>query len=100
MILSGLGVIEAAYLLISIVVVFSRLFQYDPVMSFTELWIILSYMVLPVLLLKNILVGVLENKILKQNEKMWLIVRCALYIFLTFYSYPLIQAVTAATYCS
>lgn len=69
-------------------------------MSFTEAWIVLSYMVLPLLLLKNILVGVLENRILNSSEKMWLIVRCALYIFLTVYSYPLITAIANQNFCA
>jgi hypothetical protein len=91
--------LETLYLLVSLFVILGRLFPPEKILGFTEMWIIVSYMVLPVLLLKNIMVGVFENKMLTSSDKMWLMVRCALYIFLTIFSYPLVVSFTQNSMC-
>lgn len=92
--LNILHTLEAVYLFVSFVIIFGRMFPPEQVIAFTEMWIIVSYMVLPLLLLKNIMMAVFENKLLTKSNKIWLLVRCALYIFLTVFSYPLVVSFT------
>lgn len=91
LILRSLRILENVYLLTFLFIIYARAFPQESLMPFTEMWIIASYMILPLLLLKNLLVGVLSNRLLNKKEKIWLLVRCALYILLTIYSYPLIK---------
>ena len=90
LILEILKVIESIYLLTFFVIIFAYKFPPAALASFTQFWVAVSFMLLPVFLLKNIIVGVVENRLLDNKEKAWLIVRCIIYILLAIYSYPLI----------
>jgi len=85
-----LRVIETAYLLSFFFILYLRQLPHESIQTLTQGWIIASLMVLPLLILKNILVGVYRNGLLSSNQKFWLVVRSVLFILLTIYSYPLI----------
>ncbi len=87
-----LQVVESVYLLTFFVIIFANKFPQNLLQNFTQVWITISFMLLPLFLLKNILVGVLQNGLLSKNDKIWLIARCALFLLLTIYSYPLITS--------
>lgn len=88
--LSALRVLETIYLAVSLLILFSRKIPHETFQTLLSNWIYTSYLILPVLLFKNILVAVLNNGLLTQNQKMWLIVRCAMYLLLSLFAYPLI----------
>lgn len=90
--LSTLRVLETLYLLISIALIFSRNIPHEAFQAFLQDWVWSSYFILPLLLFKNIIVAVFNNGILTQNQKIWLVVRCALFVFLSIFSYPLVLA--------
>ncbi len=95
--LAVLRILETVYLLTFFFVIYARahvgiLELHDEIVTLSELWINTSYMVLPVLLFKNVLVAILNNGILTKGQKFYTLLRCAIYVALTIYSYPLILA--------
>ncbi|MBI5126618.1 MAG: hypothetical protein HZA80_02550 [Candidatus Taylorbacteria bacterium] len=95
--LSVLRVIEVLYLLTFFFVIFAQqalndVAIHDSIVMLSKIWINTSYMVLPVLLFKNVLVAILNNGILSHKAKLFILVRCAIYVVLTIYAYPLILA--------
>jgi hypothetical protein len=89
-ILHVLRIIEVIYLLTFFFVMYLRQLPHTSVQVFAYAWIGLSLMVLPLLILKNIMIALFNNGLLSTNQKIWLIVRCAIYILLATFSYPLI----------
>lgn len=89
--LAVLRVLETLYLLTFIFILYA--ITHPAQAGIAELvneWIVVSYMLLPVLLFKNILVAILNNGYLKHWHKVYILVRCAIYVLLAYYSYPLI----------
>lgn len=91
-IFSFLMVLETLYLLTFFVIIYASKLPAQLLKDFTQFWITASFMLIPVFLLKNIFVGVMENGILSKRQKIWLIIRCIIYVLLTIYSYPLITS--------
>lgn len=85
-----LETLEYIYLAASLFIVFAQKFPSDSIQSLLGYWITTSFMILPVLFFKNILVSIMNNGALTSNEKTLTLVRCALYLALTIYAYPLI----------
>lgn len=96
--LMTLRVIEVAYLLTFFFVIFAQeglenVALHDSFVTLSQIWVNTSYMVLPLLLFKNVLVAILNNGILTHKAKVFILIRCALYAALAIYAYPLILSV-------
>ncbi len=89
-ILHILRVLETVYLFSLFLILYLRTLPHDSVSLLTEGWIGASLMILPLLVLKNIIVAVYNNGMLTPHQKMWLVIRSAIFILLAIYSYPLI----------
>jgi hypothetical protein len=62
----------------------------ETIRMLTKAWIDTSYMILPVLLFKNVLVAILNNGILTKNDKILILARCVIYVLLIIYSQSLV----------
>ncbi len=86
-----MSVLEVLYLLTFAFILYARLFPGTEAMyGFIDIWLKVSYMIVPVLLFKNILVAILRDGDLSKKDRIWILVRSALYVLLAIYSYPLI----------
>jgi hypothetical protein len=91
--LSVLRVLETVYLLTFVFILYAYTNPTDEAIpALLNDWVIISYLLLPVLLFKNILVAILGNGNLKQWHKIYILIRCAIYVLLAFYSYGLISS--------
>lgn len=91
--LNVLALLEYGYLLTFFFILYVRT---EPIELFAPLiavWLTTSYMILPVMLFKNVLVAILNNGFLTRSEKVLTVVRSALYVLLTICSYPLLLAI-------
>ncbi|MDO8620515.1 MAG: hypothetical protein Q7R64_04185 [bacterium] len=93
-VLSLLVFLETVYLCLSLTMIYFTVFFPSPAdkLAITS-WVIFSYFLLPALLFKNVVVSTLKKGVLSKEDKMWLILRCSIYLLLTVYSYPLIVRV-------
>lgn len=82
--------IETLYLLTFFLIIYLRTLPQETIKVWTVGWVDVSFMLLPLFIIKNILVGVYNNGQLTSSQKMWLVVRCVVYILLAIYSYPLV----------
>ena len=92
--LSILRWLEYIYLLTFVFIVYAyEVPMSETIRSFSEVWVTASYMILPVLMFKNVLVAILNNGILTKNNKVLILVRCILYVLLTVYSYSVVSSI-------
>jgi len=90
-ILSVLRVLETLYLLTFLYILYLSTLPYEDARELVTDWVTVSYFILPILLLKNVIVAMFNKGVLTQRQKIYLLVRCALYVLLTVISYPIIN---------
>jgi hypothetical protein len=89
-ILYTLRVAETIYLMSFFLILYLHTIPRELVTLPLEFWLVGSFMLLPVLVFKNIFVALYRNSALTSSDKMWLLIRSILYILLAVFAYPLI----------
>lgn len=89
-VLKCLSVLEVLYLLTFFAFLYAAFAPAVWVHEIALNWAMASYFILPLLLFKNVVVGITHKVRLSHDERVLTLMRCILYVLLTLYSYPIL----------